>query len=134
MVDITVESSLLQQVSNFKYLGVRVNISSGGTIEWELYSSRSNSMVPSLEMLAPKIFKVTDLLQKRARAFNSNVNHTFSFLHVWLLCCVFTNVHNSSFLHTISISSYSKSFRRLQSIEQYMEELKYPDKHQDPDL
>ena len=33
-VDITVESSLLQQVGNFKYLGV--NISSGGTIEREL--------------------------------------------------------------------------------------------------
>ena len=33
-VDITVESSLLQQVSNFKYLGV--NISSDGTIEREL--------------------------------------------------------------------------------------------------
>ena len=33
-VDITVDSSLLQQVSNFKYLGV--NISSDGTIEREL--------------------------------------------------------------------------------------------------
>ena len=34
MVDIIVERSLLQQVSNFKYLGV--NISSDGTIEREL--------------------------------------------------------------------------------------------------
>ena len=33
-VDVTVDSSLLQQVSNFKYLGV--NISSDGTIEREL--------------------------------------------------------------------------------------------------
>ena len=33
-VDNTVESSLLQQVNNFKYLGV--NISSDGTIEREL--------------------------------------------------------------------------------------------------
>ena len=48
-VDITVDSSLLQQVSNFKYLGV--NISSDGTIEREL-SARNRKASSAFNQLS----------------------------------------------------------------------------------
>ena len=53
-VDITVESSLLQQVSNFKYLGV--NTSSDGTIEREL-SARIQKASGAFNQLSNNIWK-----------------------------------------------------------------------------
>ena len=128
-VDITIDSSLLQQVSNFKYLGV--NISSDGTIEREL-SARIQKASGAFNQLSNiwknrniptntkiRIYKasVLTILLYGSEVWNTTKKQHHR-LEVFHQCCFRRILQIKCFHHTRNVDALERA--RINPIETYV--------------